>query len=732
MSASGPKPQGFSRITYLATATRLAFDALREGRLPLSPRRWLVDLRHLRASMREPHAVESRVGALAGHDLSDEARKAALADWHRAALTGFLASGARLSFATEAAPAVSIVLVLYNRAELTLACLRALAQATVAPFEVVLVDNASSDDTAALTDRLDDVTLIRLGQNEGFVHACNRAAGVARGDYLVFLNNDAELLPGSLDRALAAIRASPDVGAVGGRLILPDGRLQEAGSIVWADGSCEGYGRGDDPWKPEFSFARDVDYCSGALLVTPRQLFLDLGGFDERFRPAYYEEVDYCLRLSQAGKRVVYEPGVVAMHHEFASSASRESAVAMQRARQRVFAEKHQDWLRTHQRPRSAGALAARDRRAGGYRVLVIDDRVPNPAAGFGFARSAELVSALVGLGHFVTLYPTAQGSEPWSRVYERVPGTVEVMNGPGPRALKDFLAERRGYYDRIVVSRAHNMKLLRARFGEPSDWCPPARVIYDAEALFALRDAGRRRVAGEAVPEEEASREVELEVALARGVHAVMAVSDLEGQHFTRSGATRVHVASHAVAVAPSPRGFGDRRGILFVGAFHELSPNADSVLWFAEHVLPRLRSRLGVDAPFTVVGQDPPSAIRALHHDGIRVCPAVDDVTPFYDDARVFVAPTRYAAGIPLKVVHAAAAGLPVVATSLLARQLDWLSGRDLIAADTPDDFVTAIASVMTDPERWAAIRAGGLARVMADFSHDRFRQSVAAALE
>src|SRR5205085_6064186 len=124
----------------------------------------------------------------------------------------------------------------------------------------------------------------------------------------------------------AASRAA-STGAVGGKLVFPDGRLQEAGSIIWSDGSGDAYGRGGDPASPEFNFARPVDFCSGALLLTPRSLFERLGGFDERYRPAYYEDADYCARLWARGYTVRYEPAAVAIHHEFGSVASRADAI---------------------------------------------------------------------------------------------------------------------------------------------------------------------------------------------------------------------------------------------------------------------------------------------------------------------------------------------------------------------------------------------------------------------
>jgi glycosyltransferase involved in cell wall biosynthesis len=340
-------------------------------------------------------------------------------------------------------------------------------------------------------------------------------------------------------------------------------------------------------------------------------------------------------------------------------------------------------------------------------------------------------VQALDDLGYFVTVYGTSAVAGSTRAARADVPRTVEVITEPGSQGLTAFFGERRGFYDRIIVSRAHNLDLLRARLGPPTGWCGGARLVYDAEAIAAFRDVERRRLSGQQVGEAEIARLVRAEASLTVGVDTVLAVSPSEQQALLSAGCTNVHVVGHGVPVAPTERPFSRRKGILFVGAFHELSPNADAVLWFARQVLPRIRDLVDQPVEFTVVGPDPPADILALRGPGIDIRGGVRDLEPFYDAARVFVASTRFAAGIPLKVIHAAAAGVPVVATGLLGRQLGWTGGRDLLIADEPDAFASACASLFTDSARWHEVRSAALARVQTDFSPRQFRAQLERAL-
>ncbi len=223
----------------------------------------------------------------------------------------------------EALPSASIVIPSYNGIALTENCLRALAESLPRDFrgEIIVVDDCSTDDTAprleAWRKREPRLKVIRNLQNSGFVVTCNNGASAASGDIVILLNNDTLPQRGWLEPLLRLLRDCPDAGAVGGKLVYPDGRLQEAGGIVFCDGSAANFGKWEQAIDdPLFNYVREVDYVTGALIATRRDLFNELGQLDLRYRPIYYEETDYCFRLREHGYKVYYHPESVVIHLE--------------------------------------------------------------------------------------------------------------------------------------------------------------------------------------------------------------------------------------------------------------------------------------------------------------------------------------------------------------------------------------------------------------------------------
>ncbi|VVM06589.1 glycosyltransferase [Methylacidimicrobium tartarophylax] len=661
--------------------------------------------------------------------LKKGADRQALRECYRKSLEEFLQDGDRLGLPSAAEPEISIVIVLFNQAELTYACLRSLAIHLAPSSEVILVDNASTDRTGELLERVDGVRIFRNPENLHFLRAANQGAAAARGRLLLFLNNDAQILPGTVEAAQEALESDSDVGAVGARIVNLDGRLQEAGSFFRGDGSPQGYGRGDSPLRREYLFRREADYCSGAFLLTRSSLFREMGGFDEVFAPAYFEEADYCLRLWESGKRVLYEPEAVVLHWEFGSSDA-EQAIEWMRRHQQVFVERHRPFLEGRGGARLGPFLAPIPPRAR-VRLLYIDDRVPRPELGSGYPRANAIVRELVRWGAQVTLLPMSGAWEDWEEIYWNVPREVEVLRGMDASVLKSYLEVRVGAFDLVWISRPYNMAYLSAIQG----WkklLPGARLVYDAEALFALRDIqGAELLHGAALPKEEAARRIDREIGWARGADRVVSVSEEEAREFRARGIENVRVIGHAILPAPTAASFEERKDFLLVGGVRDWqSPNGDALLWFAQKVFPRVREGWAKDPPKLVVvgeGTDSPELLGRLGSGVVGIGPAAD-LTPYYERARVFVAPTRFAAGIPMKAHEAAARGVPMVTSALIARQLGW-NGEALLSAPVEDEesFAKACRALYTDPALWERMRAGVLASATRDCDPKRFSEEV-----
>ena len=492
-------------------------------------------------------------------------------------------------------------------------------------------------------------------------------ASAARGRHLAFLDGDAVLQDGALAAAVAALDADPGIGALGGRVVRASGGLQEAGRIVRSDGRSTGIGRGEDPFHSAAMVLRQVDSVSRTFLVTPVAVWRELGGFSE---------MDYCLRVRQSGRKVVCEPAVLLLHL----------------AEDSADAEETQPFTLARAQGRGQGLP----------RVLMIDNEVPHMARGGGLPRARLMLQALQGWP--VTLFPLWVIQDHWSAVYASLPRTVEVALGHGLEGLEDFLEERRGLYDVLLVSRPPNLAALEPLRARRPELFAGLRLVYDAEALFALRENAQAEVLGRPHAPDEAAGRIAQEVALANSAKDVLVVSDMDAAYFKRAG-HRTHILSHAIApreLAPGVRG---RRGLLFVGALHPGTPNEDGLLWFVREVLPRLNKLWAEPPPLSIVGACLSEAIAAQANGQIKLLGAQDALEPHYDSARVFIAPVRFAGGVPAKVIETAAHGLPIVASSLLVQQLGWQDGHDILGAHDAQTFAEHVTHLMQDDGAWQA---------------------------
>lgn len=367
----------------------------------------------------------------------------------------------------------------------------------------------------------------------------------------------------------------------------------------------------------------------------------------------------------------------------------------------------------------------SREAEPGMPRVLVIESTVPHVRLGAGYPRSNLIVRELVRLGYKVTLYPLLNAVESKRRAYKDIPMDVELALNLGYPYVERFLEQRLHRYACVFVTRPHNMALV-APFLERLHY---SHIVYDCEALASMRASRFRHLRGVPLDPDEVDALVRDELAVARRSQCISAVSDEERRYIERLCPQPVRTLGFACDAAPTPTAFAGRWGFLLVGALADSvdSPNTDAALWFIERVLPLIRQKLGDEVALRVVGQCDRRLRKRLGRDGVEFVGSVHDLTPEYDRARVFIAATRFAAGLPLKVYDAARHGVPVVATSLIAGQVGWWDGDGLLVADEPEDFAAACVRLHSALDEWERLRRGGIARVTADCSLTQFAEQL-----
>jgi GT2 family glycosyltransferase len=641
----------------------------------------------------------------------------------------------RIDFSLRAAPKISVILVMFNQIDLTLNALDSLRHCYAGEIELILADSGSADESRHIERYVTGAKIVRFNHNVGYVESCNAALAHVTAPVTLFMNNDILLERGAVAAALRRLAMEPDAGAVGGKIVRTNGKLQEAGCIIWRDGSTEGYLRDADPNTPEANFVREVDFCSGVFLAVRSDVLRSLGGFDAIFKPAYFEETDLCIRLYHAGYKVIYDPAIMITHQEYSSGDSAIANVMMAQNHPK-FRKKNLEFLRTRY-PRNPDLLVqARSPRVQGYKILFIEDRIPLRHLGSGFTRSNDIVRTMTEIGCHVTVFPIYQPIENILTIYGEFPDRVEIIHDRELKDLPAFVEQRSGFFDILWIARTHNAERLLNVLMSMSRHLPIKRIVLDTEAVAASRVAVRNAVQG--IAETDAlDAAVQKELASAYFCQKIVAVNEVDAAVIRESGFKDVSVLGHVRKLAPTPRHFAARRGILFVGAIHDQdSPNLDGLEWFAREVLPLLDAQLPDDVRVTVAGY----VNRRIDLSALGQVPRVDlrgpadDLAPLYDEHRLFFVPTRFAGGIPFKLHEAASFGLPIVASELLCGQVGWADGVELLAGDVGNaaQFAAQILRLYEDEPLWHRLRDAALARLEAENSAAFYRERLSEILD
>ncbi len=628
---------------------------------------------------------------------------------------------APFTLACAATPLASILVPVHNHFDHTLICLRALADCVeTTSFEVIVVDDASTDETA---QRLADIAGVRYHRNTtnlGFIGACNAGAALARGEYLVFLNNDTAVQPGWLDALIGTFDAHPRAGLVGAKLVYPDGRLQEAGGIVFNDGSGWNHGRFDHPAAPAYNYVREADYCSGAAIAVSRALFEQVGGFDAHYAPAYYEDTDLAMKVRAAGQQVLYQPAATVVHFEGITSGTDigSGIKAYQIANQQKFLARWRDKLAAHPTPDSDTRRVCEHRAT--RRVLVIDASTPMPDRDSGSLRMVNLMRLLLEKNCAVTFFADNLAHDGrYTRELQQL--GVQVWWKPWIRNAPGWFAKHGAAFDIIIASRhfiAGNYLALARRYAAQ------ARFVFDTVDLHYLREQRAAETAADPARMRSAQQTRERELALIRASDLTLVVSPVERDLLAHEApGAAVEVLSNVHRTKTGHAGFDGRRDIVFVGGYRH-PPNVDAALWMAREIFPLIRAHRN-DIVLHLIGGDVTADVQALDAlPGVRVHGHVRDLDPYMDGCRIGLAPLRFGAGVKGKVNLSMAHGQPVVATPAAVEGMHLRDGVDVLVGADAQDFAAAVLRLYDDRALWERLARHGIENIEQHFSFDAAR--------
>jgi GT2 family glycosyltransferase/glycosyltransferase involved in cell wall biosynthesis len=618
---------------------------------------------------------------------------------------------------------ISIIIPVSNQFRFTQACLASLQeQQGTERFEVIVVDDYSTDGTAEIVSRIPGVVYLRNETNSGFIASCNRGAEKARGKYLVFLNNDTLVRTGWLMALFDTFAEELQAGIVGSKLIYPDGRLQEAGGIIWRDASGWNYGKSDDPGKPEYNYLREVDYCSAAALMIPKELFYSVGGFDSRYAPAYYEDTDLSFKVRRAGYKVLYQPLSEVVHYEGATGGTdlTSGTKKHQDINRSAFAER---WaVELMSKPTNDDLAFLHQAPAGKKNVLVIDHHIPVPDKDSGSLRMFQILKLLHQLGHRVTFIPDNLTDVPYYSDELRKRG-IKVVHHPYIKKVRNYLISHGSEFDVVILSRCD---FAPKHIADVRLHAPQSRIIFDTVDLHSLRAHREAQISTDSEAREKARQKEEVEYGLIRQADETWVTSSVEQKLLQKMWPEKsIQLVSNIVDIPGSSTPFEPRRDFLFIGGFQH-TPNTDAVLFFLKKIYPMVKQRLS-DAKFYIIGDKAPPEVVALADENVVLAGLQRDVRPFFESVRLSVAPLRFGAGVKGKINQSMAWGVPVVATSAAVEGMELASGEDILVADEPEEFARALVTLYESAELWNRLSQSGIEKTRILYSTDTARKKL-----
>ena len=632
----------------------------------------------------------------------------------------------KLVFPKEENPMVSIVIPVYNQIHYTYLCLASILEHTKdVSYEIIIADDVSTDATEHLSEFAENLVIRRNQTNQGFLKNCNQAAEAARGKYVMFLNNDTQVTEGWLSSLVNLIESDDTIGMVGSKLVYPDGRLQEAGGIIWSDGSGWNYGRLDDPDKAEYNYVKDVDYISGAAILLSVKLWKQIGGFDERFAPAYCEDSDLAFEVRKAGYRVVYQPLSKVIHFEGISNGTDVNGSGLKRYQVENSEKLKEKWAEEFKKQcvntGNPNPFRARERSQGKKIILVVDHYVPTFDRDAGSKTTFQYLKMFLKKGYVVKfLGDNYLHEEPYSTTLQQM--GIEILYGQEyVTGIWDWLDKNGNEITAAYLNRPH----IATKYVDYIADHTNMKIIFYGHDLHFLREFREYELTGDPAKKRDSDywKSIEFTLMHKAAVSYYPSEVEIEAIHEIDDTVKAKAITAYVYEdfLDNLNLDFEKREGLLFVGGFAH-PPNADAVLWFANEVFPLIRKKLNVN--FYIVGSKVTEEIKALEQPGngiiVKGFVSEEELSELYRTCRLVVVPLRYGAGVKGKVVEAIYNGAPIVTTSVGSEGIPGVEDV-LLVEDQPEAFADTVVKTYSDTEKLAELSKKTQSYIRDHFSID-----------
>lgn len=581
-------------------------------------------------------------------------------------------------------PLVSIIIPCFNQFEYTRKCINSISLNTESSitYEIILIDDNSSDDTSNIGNYYPEIRVIRNKENQGFLKNVNNAAKQARGEYIVLLNNDTIVLKEWLSSSLHVFDHFDHVGAVGSKLIFPNGMLQEAGGYITKDEHFGNYGKFNSIFTPYYNYTREVDYVSGACFLIKKQLWSDLGGFDDIYLPAYFEDTDLCMRIRATGRKVMYNPLSCVLHFESISYGTSPSSRKEQQMKKNksIFIERWKEELEKTHLPKIDSEKRNYERTGKNPTILYIDEEPPNDYA-CGSKLSKLYCNLLSEMGFHVKYLPMhitnsnqkyihdleIQGIE--CCAFENSKGRLiklDPLVGPlTTNSFETWFKSKSGIFDYYLLARPSSYAYLKIIQKHQ----PDAKYFYHPADLHFLRMEREIQFTKKSQTNHTESTQAEekqkmIELSMLKNAQKVLHVSTYEDNYLQKKYGMKNGAIIPCLFFDSENNRIDNyiRKELMYVGSSHQAS--IDGLNWFLNEIFPTI---LDIH-PDTVINITGSCGTKLSQNKNIKTLGRVsdDELKQLYQTCIAMI-PLRYGAGVKGKVLEAMNYQTPFVSTSI-----------------------------------------------------------------